>query len=1072
MSLENGKSPTFHVEVHDAAGNITIHPKLVVQCQFMGAPTLTMAVDCSNTGTGTLSDKPFYIKNIQKDLVLTAKFSVPSLKNIEVVERTLKITPSRWVAKLEIFSKEDENVIVFGDKENFGWTAGDVLENLYYRLFDEGNRDVPITESIAQKVKVNWRADVNIEDLQQGKLPGLLIPNLVKDKHFYQVSFQDENISVDSSFTITPRPDEPKRMKATLKCGTSVKLGEVLPGEIYLEVVDQFSNKTQALTSACVSSFGVSAEGLDKSSLKISWQEKTEVIVVEGVKFCTGALGSRELCFAWRDFVEYARVTVTAGPPVKLKLLDGPEEPLQVINGKGVEKDLTVQLQDDWGNPAPDQRIIISLKPSASELKVKYSPASQPVDAEGIASFTVSQVAAPKGEYGIEFKASFNKKAIPGPTLKLKVVPDPNKPVKLSVSYDTNAAFPAGGFLTVFAVTVVAEDGGAIASLSPASISMLMWKGESFGPRPPPGAATLKCSKPKDTEKQDCFYFRDKIIPDHVGKYTIQFVLCIEKNKFLWSNQYMINVVANAPVKLAADSQPATPLVSNIQAVASRTLIESLCLKIMDEYDNPAGSDLDGTVLVSIKSTDESEELPLFEGKSKTAKFPLSKGVAQITDLTIMENCPGADGTEYILNFQPVIPGFNSANSLKPFELPFLFYNDSKNQQQMVTLTKKKDRLSQSLIIYKSLFDTNKQLISELKDQLQDATSKEAHLKSDLRKSDINITQLGTMEEIDALIKQKLAEQERIRKQPRRTCSIPDIFRSNPDVLGKVAHLAQVEDDDVAKVISWHLSGDMDCVVTLTTTAARQIYDDTQGRQQVMPLDSVFWRSSNRPLPHMRNGLMCFKPMGNPVFVRDLLIFPEHAESCLMVFGNLLGDTILVDNLDAANQYRKGVVQNKTPCPTLLTRQGERVRSNGKFGGLQNKAPSIEKLRGQVFGAPLPEQYNTLNKQIELLQQYCVAMAKCKQVKEDYEVHMDYMKSPEMVEKEGEMRAQEEQLKDIERQLGMTPGRRTDGAAMKRPVVESGEPSGTQSKRPRRLEKALSSENAATPGRAKRNRTQ
>lgn len=41
-------------------------------------------------------------------------------------------------------------------------------------------------------------------------------------------------------------------------------------------------------------------------------------------------------------------------------------------------------------------------------------------------------------------------------------------------------------------------------------------------------------------------------------------------------------------------------------------------------------------------------------------------------------------------------------------------------------------------------------------------------------------------------------------------------------------------------VISWHLASDMDCVVTLTTDAARRIYDETQGRQQVLPLDSIF----------------------------------------------------------------------------------------------------------------------------------------------------------------------------------------------------------------------------------------
>ena len=33
----------------------------------------------------------------------------------------------------------------------------------------------------------------------------------------------------------------------------------------------------------------------------------------------------------------------------------------------------------------------------------------------------------------------------------------------------------------------------------------------------------------------------------------------------------------------------------------------------------------------------------------------------------------------------------------------------------------------------------------------------------------------------------------------------------------QVSHLAQVVDDDVARVLSWHMASDMDCVVTLTT---------------------------------------------------------------------------------------------------------------------------------------------------------------------------------------------------------------------------------------------------------------
>uniref|UniRef100_UPI00157E338E Structural maintenance of chromosomes flexible hinge domain-containing protein 1 n=1 Tax=Mus musculus TaxID=10090 RepID=UPI00157E338E len=211
---------------------------------------------------------------------------------------------------------------------------------------------------------------------------------------------------------------------------------------------------------------------------------------------------------------------------------------------------------------------------------------------------------------------------------------------------------------------------------------------------------------------------------------------------------------------------------------------------------------------------------------------------------------------------------------------------------------------------------------------------------------------------IEALLEKKITEQNELKKRPRRLCTLPNYTKRSGDILGKIAHLAQIEDDRAAMVISWHLASDMDCVVTLTTDAARAIYDETQGRQQVLPLDSIYRKTLpdwKRPLPHFRNGKLHFKPFGNPVFARDLLTFPDNIEHCETVFGMLLGDTIILDNLDAANHYRKEVVKI-THCPTLLTRDGDRIRSNGKFGGLQNKAPPMDKLRGMVFGAPVPKQ--------------------------------------------------------------------------------------------------------------------
>lgn len=81
------------------------------------------------------------------------------------------------------------------------------------------------------------------------------------------------------------------------------------------------------------------------------------------------------------------------------------------------------------------------------------------------------------------------------------------------------------------------------------------------------------------------------------------------------------------------------------------------------------------------------------------------------------------------------------------------------------------------------------------------------------------------------------------------------------------------------------------------------------------------------------------------------------------MFGMLLGDAIILDTLEDATAYRSQLVKNMY-CPTLLTRDGNRIRSNGKFGGSANKAWPLEKLKGAVFGAPLPIEYYSICSQI------------------------------------------------------------------------------------------------------------
>uniref|UniRef100_A0A8C1ETI0 Structural maintenance of chromosomes flexible hinge domain containing 1 n=1 Tax=Cyprinus carpio carpio TaxID=630221 RepID=A0A8C1ETI0_CYPCA len=800
LSVENRTPANFRVQVHDEYQNITTQPKLTVRCQLLGAPDLPVdVVDCSNTGSGALLTKPLLLKTVNTEQILTAKFNIPNHRTVACVERQLRVLPSSRISRLEIYRQEEgsDDVMVLQNAERIDWTAGDTLGSLRFRLYDEGNRLVSLRPKLTSMIKVNWTADINAEELSQGKLPPLSVPSKAQREHFYHVSFHDQH-TVNFSFIIVPRPDEPERLRVNLSEST-VKMGEILSGNIYVEVVDQYGNKTDCLNADIVKTLSVSADGLDKSALAVEWQ----VLYTQAsrVRFVGGAPGPRELCFKYQDMKEFVRIEVTAGPPVQIKLLEKPEMPLQVVNGQGLDAPLVVQLCDEWGNPSPDQRIEIMMKAVMPQLKVHLGEERS----VNLSTLTLRV-------HQLEFLGSFGRKGIPGPVVKLNLIPDPNKPVELSVKYDTAATLHAGDIFPVFTVIVISEEGTPVRNICPANLSMLLWKGTVSGSYPP------------------------------------------STSRF---NPYIL------------------------------------------------------------------------------------KNAGKQTDLALLENSPGVDGAEYILQFSPEI--HQKSVPITPYILPFRFCNDAERQKVVVSLSKKKDRLSQTVLMYREFFDTNKQLTSEL----------------ECRHCVFWFSSLF----IDSFIHLFLLRS-CIENQPRRKCSISDPFKGSPQVLGKVGHLALVEDDDAAKVISWHLLGDMDCVVTETTSAAKRIYDDTQGRQQVIPLETVFWRPNDRPLPHIRNGSPLFRPVGNPVFVKDMLIFPEHVESCNKVFTSLLGDTILIDDLDSANHYRRGVVQNKMQCPTLLTRQGERIRSNGKFGGLQNKAPSIEKLRGQVFGAPLPKEHNRIHHQI------------------------------------------------------------------------------------------------------------
>uniref|UniRef100_A0A7N8YG44 Structural maintenance of chromosomes flexible hinge domain containing 1 n=1 Tax=Mastacembelus armatus TaxID=205130 RepID=A0A7N8YG44_9TELE len=718
---ENGNPFKFDVEIHDEAGNITANARQLVHCEVHGYPEIR--ADCSQTGVGQFVTKPINLKIIKGEpQKLTVKFSMP-------VSKTVKR-----------FLQDESASLVLRNSEKIEWLAGGLLENLHYKLFDEAGREIRLTPEIASMIKVTWAEDGNLKDLVQGKLPNIQVPTKVQDARFCKVLYEGQSVSV--SFTIVPCPDEPTQLQVTLpQTQTTVKLGETLSKDIS-EYESDHHKIYKGYQYFCYHCVNVPQVHVNVLTVCLN-QEHNSCVAVTGVCFQNGTPGSREMRFTFRKYVACVTVMVTAGDPAQLKL------PLQVLNGSSIPTPFIVQLFDMWGNPTQDQRVVVEC--SHLILKVLFYCCST------------------RGYYQLEFKGSFNDKPISGTSLNLNLLPNPNKPVRLSVEYDTKAKLPI-----------------------------------------------------------------------------------------------IINVVPNQPVKLGPDSQPPAPVVSYSTAITNRTLVENMTLRIMDSYGNPTGQNLHGKVAVSMKSSscDGSTNLPLFEGKNSRCQFNLVEGKVHITRLAIMENSPGENGNEYNLIFKPEV-SLEAPTPLIPFELKFLFYNDSENQHKMSALSGKKDALNVAIAKYEEIFNDHQTLLMLL-------TAMKLHFKS------LSFNLSSTVETLILTLLQ-------------------------------VGHLACVQDDDAARVISWHLSGDMDCVITTTTAAARTIVDNTLGRQQVMPLDGILMHPGNRPLPHLRNGTPLFPPQGNPIYARDLLIYSHRPEDCNTVFKNILGDTILMDDLYSGTEYRKAV---------------------------------------------------------------------------------------------------------------------------------------------------------------------
>ncbi|ESO82055.1 hypothetical protein LOTGIDRAFT_135415, partial [Lottia gigantea] len=1015
LEIENGQSATFYVEVHDAAGNVTTEGKQILLARFSGATGMpSYSIDVSKSGSGNLTGDVINVKKIKDVHYITAKIDIQGHKDVKTVERKVKVIPSSRVAEIKVYRDDNDDKKTIKSGDVIIDTVGHSIKNLTFQLLDEGGREITLTDKLLSKIKINWLSKCNKELLSQGKLPDIKIPLHIGEPKYCQIHVID-GAGVEFEFSVGGESDEESQLKVWCNGKPSVQLGEVLEDDILVTIKDKHNNDiTKLINSKTCPDIKVTSKNFSPDC-KIQVVCEDKKFVIRGIQFENTAMGNQEVEVTWKDLTERIMINVTAGPPNNLQVLDMDIQQPIIVYTDSTLPTLKLQLIDAGGNPCKLSGIRLQL---AKDTKIKFSPVPQSVktNASGQAEFSGLVVTAAPGVYEIQPKAFLQKGMLSGPRVRISVQSDPTRAFELTVDYNKSSEITVGQTLPDFCVKVLNEEGGMLSTASASHLSMKQWRYEHGASSMPSKSVSIPPDSNRSHDKLGVFNFKKRKTPEKSGKYNIMFVYFDSKHE-VFSPMITLDVYSGPAVELSPVDSPGIPTVSNTSSTSSRLLIRSLKLLIKDAYGN-LKPECEGEVTVSI--TGGVSEIPVFVGNSGSTELSLKliSGVCTLQNILLQENCPGKDGYEYNLECRVTSLEPGSRKQIPPYNIPFLFYNDAKKQSQMAMLSKQRDNLQNEIRLYKSTFNMQQQLVDEMRVTLQEASKKEQEARSELKRQNIADKHLTVTNSLDKLIASRLQERDQLLSTPRRMCGLAT-GPTGPEVLGKIGHLALVDNDDIARVLSWHMSADMDCIVTHSSKKAKEIYRDTSGRQQVLPLDSIYRRSLpdwSKPLPHCRHRPN-WKPGGNPRYARDMLIFPKDEASCKIVFGMLLGDTLILDTLDYANTYRTEIVQN-SHCPTILTVDGDRIRSNGKFGGTMNKALPISKLRGAVFGQSLPMAYHALCTQIDAINNYKDSYEYYQKCKRDLQEQLDVQKLPEMTAKYKECEAAEEKLKSLEQKLG------------------------------------------------------
>lgn len=395
----------------------------------------------------------------------------------------------------------------------------------------------------------------------------------------------------------------------------------------------------------------------------------------------------------------------------------------------------------------------------------------------------------------------------------------------------------------------------------------------------------------------------------------------------------------------------------------ARSGVEVVDIVAEDLYSNIADISIEVSVTIQPSGpVPKDVVLPALE--NKPVRIALSHGMARLPRLTLCSRVGNHIG-DYLLVFSA--PGVQSQS------VKFAFSTDEHIQ-----------RIQNELQPLKRQITDNEHKVTEAKRRLTRCHSEvataltpvQSAFRGEPRRRDVETLLQTSRHELN----QYEANQANTRPATMQHGHPPARIRQY--IKGVVAELAFVSDPLLARILSWYLQSKMSVTLTCTTEQQRKVYDagcPAYCEATLLPFTKRdFDGSDGKRLP-----LELPSPPSNyrsPIeFAVNLLEFTsDNGYLRSTLFWNLLSKTIVVKDLKSGQAYREHVTRMRQSCPTILTRDGNMIASDGLMDPKRCCPQRLEDLKFAFGALPAREtkHYRDLNERCEALERLNATVVK------------------------------------------------------------------------------------------------